>query len=243
MRSQTPESHACALLLADHYLATGKDAEAARLLKEELDRCRGRGERLSLHVRLWRLSAGRGDDDAARHHLDEAARLAPDRNQFLMRVHETHLALLRSGAARLRERVERGARRSADLQAMLRTLLDLGQVREAAAALDRRASEIEPQEASRLRAEMALRGGDYARAAELLKHLGPSRALAFAAARAGDYALSARTLEALVRGGAEPGLETSLARVYRDMVVADLMGGRRRLVGETRLSFGDGAPA
>src|SRR5207245_5657469 len=110
---------------------------------------------------------------AARDPLGAAQRLAPDRIQFLMRVHETHLALLRSGAARLRERVERGARRSADLQAMLRTLLDLGQVREAAAALDRRASEIEPQEASRLRAEMALRGGDYARAADLLKHLGP----------------------------------------------------------------------
>ena len=243
LRTRAPESHACALLLADHYLAAGKDAEAARLLKEELDRGRGRGERLSLLVRLWKLSAARGDDDGARHYLAEAARLAPDRNQFLMRVHDTQLSLLRASAARLREQVERGARRGADLQAMLRMLLDLGQVREAAAALDRRASEIDPQEGARLRAEIALRGGDYARACEFLMPLGASRTLAFAAARAGDYALAARTLEALVKSGAEPGLRVSLDRVYRDMVVADLMAGRRRLVGETQLSFGDGAPA
>jgi len=243
LRAQTPESHSCALLLADHYLAAGKDAEAGRLLTEELDRGRGRSERLSLLVRLWKLSAARGEDDAARHHLAEAVRLSPDRNQFLMRVHETHIALLRASVARLREHVERGARRGADLQALLRTLLDLGQVREAATALDRRAAEIDPKETARLRAEIALRAGEYARACEFLTKLGPSRALAFAAARAGEHALSARTLEALIKSGAEPGLEISLARVYRDMVVADLMGGRRRLVGETQLSFGDEAAA
>src|SRR2546427_276450 len=161
-------------------------------------------------------------------------RVVSARTQFLMRVRDTQLSLLRASAARLREQVERGARRGADLQAMLRMLLDLGQVREAAAALDRRASEIDPQEGARLRAEIALRGGDYARACEFLMPLGASRTLAFAAARAGDYALAARTLEALVKSGAEPGLRVSLDRVYRDMVVADLMAGRRRLVGETQ---------
>src|SRR5262249_20733242 len=129
-----------------------------------------------------------------------------------------------------REHAETGRRRGADLQALLRALLDLGQVREAAAVLNRRDAELDPKESARLRAEIALRTGEYARACEFLARLGASRALALAAARAGDYALSARTLEALIKSGAEPGLETSLARVYRDMVVADLMGGRRRLV-------------
>src|SRR5207249_4486695 len=78
LRAQTPESHSCALLLADHYLAAGRDTEAARLLTEELERGRGRSEKLSLLVRLWKLSAARGDDESARHHLAEAIRLSPD---------------------------------------------------------------------------------------------------------------------------------------------------------------------
>ena len=56
---------------------------------------------------------------------------------------------------------------------------------------------MDAQEAHRLRADIALRGGEYARAAEHLVRLGATRALAFAADRAGDHALAARTLEAL----------------------------------------------
>lgn len=243
LRARTPESHATTLLLADHYVAAGKDAEAARILKEALDRGGARPERLAVLVRLWRLAATRGDEDAARQHLSEAALLSPDRNQFLLRVHETHLALLRAAAARLRDQIEHGSRRGAELQAMLRTLLDLGQVREAAAVLEHHVPEVGPQEAARLRAEIALREGDYPRAAEYLMHLGASRTLAFAAARAGDFALAARTLETLVKDGGDPALQISLARVYRDLVAADLMGGRRRLTGETQISFGEEATA
>ena len=241
LRAQAPESHACALLLADHHAASGKENDAARILTEQLEKGGGRSERLAILVRLWRLSAARGDDEAARHHLAEASRLAPDKNQFLMRVHETHVQVMRAAAARLREQVERGSRRGADLQALLRVLVDLGQVGEASGLLDRHAAQVDPKEAQRLRAEIALRNGDYPRAAEHLVRLGASRALAFAAARSGDYALAARTLESLAGSHPEPGLDVSLARVYRDLVVADLMGGRKRLLGETTLTFDQGA--
>ena len=99
------------------------------------------------------------------------------------------------------------------------------------------------REAARLRADIALHRGDYPRAAEHLVHLGASPTLAFAASRAGDFALAARTLEALIKKSGDPGLQVSLARVYRELVAADLMGGRRRLAGETRISFGEGGSA
>jgi tetratricopeptide (TPR) repeat protein len=241
LRSRAPESHAIALLLADHYAATSRESDAARVLDEQLQKGGGRTERLAVLVRLWRLAMARGDDDAARHHLGEASRLAADRNQFLLKVHETQVAVLRASAGRLRGHVESGSRRGADVQSMLRMLVDLGEVGEAAAILDRHAAQIDAQEVQRLRADLALRKGDYARAAEHLAPLGASRTLAFAAERAGDHALAARTLEALVRENPEPGLEVALNRVYRDLVGADLMGGRRRLMGETSLTTGEGA--
>ncbi len=241
LRARAPESHACAILLADHYAASGKESEAARVLTDQLTTGGGKGERLALLVRLWRLAAARGDDETARQHLAEAYRLAPDRNQFLMRVHETHLQGMRALAVRLRDQVERGSRRGADVQTMLRLLVDLGELRDASGLLERHAAQVDPQETQRLRAEIALRNGDYPRAAEHLARLGASRTLAFAAARSGDYALAARTLETLSKEGAEPGLDTSLRRVYRDLVAADLMGGRRRLLGETTLTFSEGA--
>ncbi len=142
---------------------------------------------------------------------------------------------LRSSVARLKEQLEQGSQRGADLQAMLRLLLDLGDLPRVSSLLDRHAAQIDPQEGHRLRAEMALRTGDYPRAAEHLLKLGASRALAYAASRAGDFALAARTLETLSSKSADPAIEVSLARVYRDQVAADLMGGKRRLLGETNL--------
>jgi tetratricopeptide (TPR) repeat protein len=243
LRERAPESHAITILLADHYVAAGRDTDASRILREALERGGSRAERLAFLVRLWRVAASGGDEEQARQYLAEAGRLSPDRNQFLLRVHETHLSLLRATAARLRGQIEHGSRRGAEIQTMLRVLCDLGQVDEAAAVLERHAPDLAPQEASRLRAEIDLGRGDYARAAEHLMHLGASRALAFAASQAGDFALAARTLEALVKKGGEPGLHTSLARVYRELVAADLMGGRRRLLGETRIAFGEGTSA
>src|SRR4029077_13395172 len=119
LRARAPESHGCALLLADHYAATGKEAEAIRVLVEQVDRSAGRSERLAILVRLWRLETAAGDDEAARMHLAEAHRLAADKNQFLQRAHETHLAVLRAATARQRASVARGARRAADLQEMI----------------------------------------------------------------------------------------------------------------------------
>ncbi|HKB07718.1 MAG TPA: hypothetical protein VKF61_05505, partial [Candidatus Polarisedimenticolia bacterium] len=236
IRARSPESHACALLLADHHSASGKEGEAVQILTEQLVKAAGRSERLAILVRLWRLASTRGDDEEARQHLAEASKLAPDKNQFLLKVHETQIQVMRAAAARLR-----GTRRGADLQRMLRLLVDLGEVRDASALLDRHATQMEPKEVQHLRADIALRSGEHARAAEHLARLGASRALAFAAARSGDYALAARTLETLAAKNPEPGLDVSLARVYRDMVAADLMGGRRRLVGETTINFNAGA--
>ena len=243
LRERAPESHAISLLLADHYVAAGRDTDASRILREALERGGSRAERLAILVRLWRVAASGGDEDQARQYLAEAGKLSPDRNQFLLRVHETHLSLLRATAARLRGQIEHGSRRGSEIQSMLRVLCDLGHIDEATAALERHAPDLAPPEASRLRAEIALSRGDYPRAAEHLMHLGASRALAFAASQAGDFALAARTLETLVKKGGDPGLQTSLARVYRELVAADLMGGRRRLLGETRIEFGKGASA
>ncbi len=241
LRARAPEAHACALLLADHYAAASRDGDAVKVLGDQLEKGGGKNERLALLVRLWRLSAARGDDDGARHYLAEAQHLAPDKNQFLLKVHEAQIALMRATAARLRDHMDHGSRRGADLQSMLRLLVDLGEVRDASAILDRHAAQMDAQEAHRLRADIALRSGEYARAAEHLVRLGATRTLAFAADRAGDHALAARTLETLSRESPEPGLDASLHRVYRDLVAADLMGGRRRILGETTLTFSEGA--
>lgn len=241
LRSRLPDSYPCAVLLADLYMAAGRETEATRLLKQELDKGWGKEARLSLLIRLWRLAAARRDEEAARGFLAEAGRLAPDRNQFLRRVHEVHLSALRAEAARLHDRLQQGGKRGADLQMLLRDLLDLGDLEEARALLDEHAAALEAADAARFRAEIALRGGDYPRATEQLRALGPSRALAFGASRAGDHALAARTLESLAAKSNDPDLRVALARVYRDMVADDLVRGARRLQAETMLDFTEGA--
>jgi hypothetical protein len=149
-----------------------------------------------------------------------------------------HLTMLRALAGRLRDRVERGSRRTADVQMALRALVDLGEIREAQALLETHQAGLDPQEMTRARAEIALRRGDYARAAEQLKTLGPSRALAFGAARAGDFALAAQTLELLAAESNDPGLRVALDLVYRNLVVNDLAGAARPLQAETDVRFG-----
>jgi tetratricopeptide (TPR) repeat protein len=243
LHARLPESHACAVALADLYIATGREAEATRLLQEEAARGGGAGERLAVLIRLWRLAVARQDDEAARACLAEADRLAPDRNQFLARVHEVHVAALRALAARLRRPDDPAARRRADLEAALSAMVDLGDVQEAASALEAHGATLDHHQVARLRAEISLRRGDYSRALEHLRDLGASRALAFGAARAGDYPLAASTLENLLAENDADDLRRALERVYRDLVVADLMGGRCRLQGETIVTFGEGAAA
>ena len=92
-----------------------------------------------------------------------------------------------------------------------------------------------------LRGEVALRRGDYPRAAEQLRAAGPGPLLAFCALRAGDISLAITTLEALVARDADPRARAALERAYRDIVAADLLGGSRRLQAETSLTFGEGA--
>jgi tetratricopeptide (TPR) repeat protein len=239
LRSRAPESAACALLLADLYIAARKETEATRVLLEESDRQRSPAERLPIAIRLWRLAMTRRDDDGAREHLEEATQLAPDRNQFLTRVHQVEVAALRAEASQMRQRFEDGSRRTSDLERALKALIELGEVEEAAAELDRNAEVFPAEVALRLRAELALRRGDYPRAFENLKSLGPSAILAFGAERAGDHALAAQTLESLSAKSEDPRLRVSLERVYRAMVGADLLGGNHRLLGETTVKFGE----
>ncbi|MFQ5843396.1 MAG: tetratricopeptide repeat protein [Planctomycetota bacterium] len=242
LHAEMPDSMPCAVLLADLHIAAGNEPVARSVLSEQLGRARAAAERLALRIRLWRLALARRDDEAAREHLEEATRLAPNRSQFLARVHEVHVAALRAEAARLNGPETPGRQRAADAARAIRALIELGRVEEAAAALDRHAASFAPRELLRLRAEVALRRGDYPRAAESLSALGPSPTLAFGAERAGDHALAARTLESLALDRRDPGLQVSLSRVYRTMVVADLTGGSRRLQAETILTFGEERP-
>jgi tetratricopeptide (TPR) repeat protein len=241
LRGRMPESYPCLILVADLCAAAGRDADARRLLEDELQRGWSATERLSILVRLWRLAAAAHDDEKARAHLEEATHLAPERGPFLARVHEAHVAALRAEAAQLRERLRQGSRRASDLQMGVRALVDLGAADEARLLLERHASIAAPEEVTRLRGEIALRQGDYPRATEFLATLGPSRALAFGAERAGDFALSARILETLAGESADTGLRVALSRVYKELVAAELLGGGQRLQAETVLSFGEGA--
>jgi tetratricopeptide (TPR) repeat protein len=243
LRSRFPDLAAGVVLLADLLVATGREAEARTLLEEESRGGWGGNERLAILVRLWRLAAARGDDEGARGLLQEAARLAPDPNQFLARVHESYVAALRSTAARLAGATGESARRS-DLETVLRALVDLADLERAAGVLERHADVLDPAQAARWRGEILLRRGEYPRALEHLRDLGPSRALAFGAARAGDFALAARTLETLMAAeGDRPDLRRALERAYRDLVTAELQRGRGRLQGETMLVFAEGAAA
>jgi tetratricopeptide (TPR) repeat protein len=243
MRSRHPESAACALVLADLWLAAGDSNQATSLLEAENRRGRESPERLSILMRLWSLAVGRDDQAAARVFMDQAMRLTKDRARLLAQVHETHLVALRAELTRLRRTLSDGSPQPSDREAAVRLLLDLGDPDQAEALLETEAAGFEGDQADRLRAEIALRRGDYVRASEMLTRLAPSRALAFGASRAGDHGLAIRTLEQLAKERPDPDVRASLDRLYREMIAADLLGASRRLQAETILTFGDGAAA
>ena len=243
LQNQAPESAPGALLLADLYIAARRESDATKLLQETCERQLSKAERLAMTVRLWRLALARRDDEAARQHLEQALALAPDRNQFLDRIHQVQVASLKTEAAIMRQRFEDGSRRSSDLERGVRALIDLGRLDEAAVEIRRCGEIFTPEMTLRLDAELALRRGDYPRAYENLRSLGPSPLLAFGAERAGEHAAAAMTLESLAASTDDPALRTSLERVYRGMVVSDLLGGSRRLQAETILTFGEGKAA
>ncbi len=243
LRSRHPESAPCALVLADLWLAAGESDQATSLLQEESRRGRESADRLSILLRLWWLAGRRGDQAAARGFIDQAMRLTPDRTRLLAQVHEVHLGALRAELTRLRRSLGDGSPQPADLEAAVRVMLDLGDPDQAEALLETEAAGLEAEQAEHLRAEIALRRGEYVRAAEILTRLGPSRALAFGASRAGDHGLAIRTLEQLAKARPDADLRAALDRLYREMIAADLLGASRRLQAETILTFGDGVAA
>jgi len=257
-RADWPE---CALVLADLLLAADRAPEAEDLLSRRLPGAGARAVRLSMLLRLARCAATRGDDAAARARLAEAADLASDRNEFLVQAHALHTNLLRRRVGRLCASLAEGVRAggaraghpghagdgaapAADLQAAVRACIDLGAHAEADELVTKHGDRCLDEAARRaLRGEIALRRGDYLRAAEQLRAAGPSALLAFGALRAGDFPLAITTLEALVARDADPRARAALERAYRDIVAADLLGGSRRLQAETSLTFGEGVAA
>ncbi len=237
LRTRLPESCACLLLVADLLAAAGRDTESQAILRAGKDGGWSINERLAILVRLWRLAASRQEDEEAQACLAEARRIAPDPNLLLARVHETYVTMLRGSSRRLRPDDARESRRGADTEAVVRALVDLGDLDQASDVLQERSETLDRRQTARLRGEIALRRGDYPRALEHLRDIGASRLLAFGAFRGGDPDLAARTLEALLKEHETPELRAALARAYRDLVLADLTGGRQRLQGETSLTF------
>ncbi|HEV8199145.1 MAG TPA: tetratricopeptide repeat protein, partial [Candidatus Polarisedimenticolia bacterium] len=232
------------LLQADLLNTAGRPSEAEALLAERVASVSSRPARLQMRLRLARCASERQDDAAAREHLADAATLATDRNDFLGRVHELHLAAIRRRLAVTRGRLERGKVTPADLEAAASACLDLGQVDEAQRLIETHANALGSDEVlRRLRAAVTLARGDFPRAADLLRPLGATPLLAFGALRAGNYPLAIETLEALAARDADPRTRALLTRTYRDMVATDLLGGSRRLVAETVPAFGEGVTA
>ena len=229
------------LLCADLLILSGKRREAEALLQRRVEKTAARPARLQMRLRLARCASERQDDAAGRAHLEDAARLATDRNEFLQRVHELHLAGLRRRLAAAKARLERGEGTAADLESAALACVDLGRADEAHALVAAHAAVAGEDGLRQLRAAVSLARGDFPRAADLLRPLGPSPLLAFGALRGGDHALAIETLEALAARDADPRLRSLLERAYRDLVVADLFGGSRRLVAETSPAFGEGA--
>jgi tetratricopeptide (TPR) repeat protein len=249
-----PDWPECTLLLADLMDSAGRGVEGDALLEKRLPGAGAPAVRLQILLRLAQGAAGRGDDATARRHLVEAASLATDRNEFLVRVHGLQIKMLRrrigaahallAAAAPAARAAGTAAARAATLVAGVRAALDLGDAAEAETILERAGDRLLDETGGRaLRAELALLRGDYRRASEQLRPGGPSALLAFGAARAGDQPLAIQTLEALVAQGAGPGARAALDKIYRDLIAADLLGGSRRLQAETTPHFGEGARA
>jgi hypothetical protein len=237
MRGRFPDARACALMLADLYVAGDRDDDAATVLREESARCSDNDERIALLFRLASLEARCGHEEEAQTCLSEAGRLTRDRLHFLTHAHDVQLAMLRAESARIRERIARGSRAPEDIEQAVNLLSDLGEVGEARTLLDGLSDTLDQPTRSRLRAAIALRQGEYRRAYDELRGQSPSRRLAFGAARAGEFARASESLEALLKEESTPALEVALRRVYREMLTAELMGGSRRLTAETVLTF------
>jgi len=237
MRTRFPDARACALQLADLYVAAEREDDAATVLREETARCSDNDERIALLFRLASLEARCGRDQEAQTCLTEAGELTRDRHHFLTHAHDVQLAMMRAESVRIRERIARGSRAPEDIEQAVCLLTDLGELGEARTLMDGLSETLDQPTRSRMRAAIALRQGEYRRAFDEMKGSGPSRRLAFGAARAGEFARASESIEALLKDEPAPALETALRRVYREMLTAELMGGSRRLTAETVLTF------
>lgn len=243
MAEQRPDWSHCTLQLAEMYDATGRGEDAEALLSQRLQTVPSGEARLQILLRLARSAAERQDEHTARARMREAAGLASDRNAFLMRIHAMQIEMLRARVGRVRDRTDLGPSDADDLMGAVQASVDLGALDEALALLQAHGTILDASAVRFLRATVALRRGDYPRAADQLKSLGPSPLLAHGALRAGDYALAVETLESLLARSADPPTRRLLERTYREMVAAELLGGSRRLQAETTLLFGEGAAA
>jgi tetratricopeptide (TPR) repeat protein len=239
-----PDWPECTLLHSDLLLAAGRTTEAETLMSSALPRIDARQPRLQILLRLARCSAERQDEAEARRRVGEAAALAADRNEFLAQAHALHIGLLRHRVAGLAGRLESNGKAGAnEVRGVVQACIDLGDLAQAQDLYGRHASRLDDAARRTLGAALLLRRGEFARATEELRPLGPSHLLAFGALRAGDYPLAIQTLEALARRDSDPQARRLLERTYRDMVAADLLGGSRRLQAETQLTFGAGEAA
>jgi tetratricopeptide (TPR) repeat protein len=239
-----PDWPECTLLHSDLLLAAGRTTEAETLLSTTLPRTDARQPRLQTLLRLARCAAERQDEATARRRVGEATALAADRNEFLAQAHALHLGLLRHRVAGLAGRLESsGKAGAAEVRGVVQACIDLGDLAQAQEVFRRHARRLDDAARRTLGATLLIRRGEFARATEELRPLGPSHLLAFGALRAGDFPLAIQTLEALVRRDADPEARRLLERTYRDMVAADLLGGSRRLQAETHLTFGAGEAA
>jgi tetratricopeptide (TPR) repeat protein len=232
------------LLLADLLILLDRASDAERALAPLARAATTKAMRLQSLLRLARCAASRNDSGRAAAFLREAAALAPDRNEFLRRAHDLHLGLLRRRLATLSAQLEAGQGTAADLEEAAAAATDLGRLDDAQGLIESAGRRLLDEESRRrLHGALALARGDYPRAADLLRGLGPSESLACGALRAGDYPLAIETLEALAARDADPRTRRILECTYRDMVAADLLGGSRRLAAETLPPFGEGVAA
>lgn len=244
LAASRPDWHEGTLLLADLLILLDRATDAERVLRPLASAATPRTMRLEALLRLARCAAARNDAARTTSLLGDAAALAPDRNEFLRRAHALHLGLLRRRLAALRARLEAGQGTAADLEEAASAATDLGRLDEAQVLIASAGPRLlDDAGHRRLEGALALARGDYPRAADLLRPLGPSALLACGALRAGDYPLAIATLESLAARDADPRTRRILEHAYRDMVAADLLGGSRRLAAETVSPFGEGVAA
>jgi tetratricopeptide (TPR) repeat protein len=243
LSERRPDWPACVLLLADLYDTAGRQEDAESTLLRRLELVPQGDARLQILLRLARSASERQDEAAARARMREASSLVEDRNAFLGQVHALHTQMLRSRVARARDKAERGRAEAADVIGAVEACVDLGEIDQAQSLLESCGALLDGPAARLLDARVALRRGDYPRAADQLRGLGPSPLLAFGALRAGDYCLAIETLEGILTRTSDPRARNLLERTYREMIAAELMGGSRRLQAETTLVFEEGAAA